>query len=284
MIVAATDLSSRSDRAVHRAALLARQFEARFALLHVVDDDQPADLADQQMRQAAMRLDGCANRLAAIASAVPEALVRRGNPFHAIVETAKERAASLVVMGTHRKRILRDIFVGTTIERVVRTGPAPVLMVNAYPGGPYRRVLLATDMSEASGQAAQAARSLGFLHVGEACILHAYRSYADAFLEWTDAGKAEIAAHGAAREARTRLADFMRREGLNDRSYEIVLDEGSPFGAISRTVASRNPDLLVIGTSGRTGLKLQLLGSVADEILRRVDCDVLVVPSGSRRR
>jgi nucleotide-binding universal stress UspA family protein len=282
MILAATDLSSRSDRAVRRAALLGRQFGARLALLHVVDDDQPADVVDRQLRQAAMLLDGYASRLAEIASAVPEVLVRRGSPFQAIVETAGEQASDLVVMGTHRKRILRDIFVGTTIERVVRTGPAPVLMVNAYPDGPYRQVVLATDMSEASGQAVRAARSLGFLDVGEVCVLHAYRSYADAFLEWTDAGKAEIAAHDAAREAHARLAAFIRREGLDDRRYEIVLDEGSAFGAISRTVARRNPDLLVIGTSGRTGLKLQLLGSVADEILRRVDCDVLVVPSGSR--
>jgi nucleotide-binding universal stress UspA family protein len=282
MILAATDLSSRSDRAVHRAALLVRQFGARLVLLHVVDDDQPTNVVDQRLRQAAMLLDGYANRLAEGVSAVPEVLVRRGNPFHAIVETARERASDLVVMGTHRKRILRDIFIGTTIERVVRTGPTPVLMVNAYPDGPYRQVVLATDMSEASGRAVQAARSLGFLDVGKACVLHAYRSYTDAFLEWTDAGKAEIAAHDAAREARARLASFTRREGLDDRSYEVVLDEGSPFGAISRTVARRNPDLLVIGTSGRTGLKLQLLGSVADEILRRVDCDVLVVPSGSR--
>jgi nucleotide-binding universal stress UspA family protein len=161
MIVAATDLSSRSDRAVHRAALLACQFEARLALLHVVDDDQPADVVDRQVRQAEMLLDGYANRLADVAGAESEVLVRLGNPFHAIVETAKERAASLVVMGTHRKRILRDIFVGTTVERVVRTGPTPVLMVNAYPGGPYRRVVLATDMSEASGQAAQAACASG---------------------------------------------------------------------------------------------------------------------------
>lgn len=40
-IVAATDFSSRSDRAVRRAGLLAREFDAQLTLLHVVDDDQP---------------------------------------------------------------------------------------------------------------------------------------------------------------------------------------------------------------------------------------------------
>jgi universal stress protein E len=36
----------------------------------------------------------------------------------------------LIVMGAHRKQFLRDVFVGTTVERVIRTGPYPVLMVN----------------------------------------------------------------------------------------------------------------------------------------------------------
>ncbi|MCI3953055.1 MAG: universal stress protein UspA, partial [Burkholderiales bacterium] len=46
MILVGTDLSSRSDRALHRAAFLARQFKARLLLLHVVDDDQPPALVD----------------------------------------------------------------------------------------------------------------------------------------------------------------------------------------------------------------------------------------------
>jgi nucleotide-binding universal stress UspA family protein len=39
-------------------------------------------------------------------------------------------------MGAHRKRILRDVFIGTTIERVMRTGRHPVLMVNRPPADP----------------------------------------------------------------------------------------------------------------------------------------------------
>ena len=42
-------------------------------------------------------------------------------------------------MGAHRKQFLRDIFVGTTIERVIRTGPYPVLMVNNEASAPTRR-------------------------------------------------------------------------------------------------------------------------------------------------
>lgn len=58
MLIAGTDLSSRSDRALHRAALMAREFKARLLLLHVVDDDQPSAMIDQNRRQATALLDG----------------------------------------------------------------------------------------------------------------------------------------------------------------------------------------------------------------------------------
>ena len=161
MILAGTDLSARSDRALHRAALLAREFKARLLILHVVDDDQPPALIDQDRRQAKALLDGQALHLAELANAPPDLLVKVGDPFDIIVRTAREQGADLIVLGAHRKRILRDIFVGTTIERVMRTGSAPVLMVNGFPDDPYRRLLLAIDMSEASARAAQAANAFG---------------------------------------------------------------------------------------------------------------------------
>ncbi|MCB8823361.1 universal stress protein [Microvirga rosea] len=58
------------------------------------------------------------------------ALVVAGDPFDGILRAAASTGADLIVMGAHRKQLLRDILVGTTIERVIRTGPHPVLMVN----------------------------------------------------------------------------------------------------------------------------------------------------------
>lgn len=280
MLLAGTDLSSRSDRALHRAALLAREFKARLVILHVVDDDQPPALIDQDSRQATALLDGQALQLAELANARPDVLVRVGDPFDVIVRTAREQEADLIVLGAHRKRILRDIFVGTTIERVMRTGSAPVLMVNSYPNDPYRRLLLAIDMSEASGRAAQAARTLGLLSPAKVSILHAFRPYAKSMLGYVGANQEVVTKHvvHTALEAAGEVTSFLRREGLNDDRYEIILEEGDPFGTIRDVVKRQNPDLLVIGTRGHTGLKRILLGSVADEVLRQVECDVLAVP------
>jgi nucleotide-binding universal stress UspA family protein len=280
MLLVGTDLSSRSDRALHRAALMAREFKARLLLLHVVDDDLPPAMIDPDRRQATALLDGQALHLAELANARPDVLVKIGDPFEVIVETAREQQADLIVMGAHRKRLLRDIFVGTTIERVMRTGNTPVLMVNAYPNGAYRRVLLAIDLSEASARAARAAKALGLMDAPDVSIVHAFRPYAKALLGRAGANQDVITKHvvHTAVEVAGELTSFLDREDLNDERYEIILEEGDPFGTIKDSVRRHNPDLLVIGTRGHTGLKRLLLGSVADEVLRQIECDVLAVP------
>jgi universal stress protein E len=279
-LLVGTDLSSRSDRALHRAALMAREFKARLLFLHVVDDDQPRAMIDQDRRQATALLDSQALNLAELANAHPDVLVKMGDPFEVIVETAREQQADLIVMGAHRKRLLRDIFVGTTIERVMRTGNAPVLMVNAYPNGSYRRVLLAVDLSDASARAGRAAKALGLMGSAAVSIMHAFRPYAKALLGRAGANQDVITKHvvHTAAEVASELTSFLDQEGLNDERYEITLEEGDPFGTIKDSVKRQNPDLLVIGTRGHTGLKRLLLGSVADEVLRQVECDVLAVP------
>jgi universal stress protein E len=51
-ILAATDFSTRSQRALRRAGLLARASRAELTLAHVVDDDQPPDLVALERREA----------------------------------------------------------------------------------------------------------------------------------------------------------------------------------------------------------------------------------------
>src|SRR3546814_8667514 len=160
-ILAATDFSVRSERALQRAALLSRQFSTQLQLLHVVDGDQPAELVALEAAEASALLERNAAALRQAAGAEPSVRVITGDTFPSIIEAADDCKAGLVAMGSHRKRIVDNVFVGTTIERVMRCGHHPVLMVNTEASGPYRRVIAAVDMSEASAKALRTARPLG---------------------------------------------------------------------------------------------------------------------------
>jgi universal stress protein E len=100
--------------------------------------------------------------------------VRSGMVFASIIETAESLHADLLVLGAHRRRLLSDVFTGTTLERMLRTGGTPVLMVNAATFVPYESVLLALDTSEASAHAARSACDLGLLAGTGVVVLHAF--------------------------------------------------------------------------------------------------------------
>jgi universal stress protein E len=118
-LMAATDLSSRSDKALHQAALIALQCKARLVILHVVNEAQPAELVDRKTSEAKAILNACAADIAKLNDLEVDVVVRHGTPYLLIAETARERAADLIVMGAHQKDVWRDLFRDTTIERVV---------------------------------------------------------------------------------------------------------------------------------------------------------------------
>jgi nucleotide-binding universal stress UspA family protein len=57
-----------------------------------------------------------------------------------------------------------------------------------------------------------------------------------------------------------------------------LVEQAAPYEAIARTCDALDADLAVVGTRGLSGVKRILLGSVTDEVLRSLECDVLAVP------
>lgn len=281
-LLCATDLSSRSDRAMRRAAVLAREAEAELVLLSVVDDDQPEVLVASERREVTLLLAEQARAMPEMQGLKPRLRVETGDAFDAIIRVAEDEAADLVVMGEHRKRLLLDMLIGTTIERVMRLGSRPVLMVNRPAERPYRRVLAAMDMSEPSAQALRAAVRLGFAGRGELTVFHAFQQPGRGNMVLADLSVEAIQGHVAATAAQTRgeIGKYLRRTDLNfgSRLPHIVLEEGAPAEALRRAVDRLSPDLVVIGTRGHGAIGRLFLGSLAEEALRTLDCDVLAVP------
>jgi universal stress protein E len=280
-ILAATDFSTRSQRALRRAGLLARDSGGELTLVHVVDDDQPPDLVALESREAERILSEQIGAMDELRGLRAHALVVAGDPFDGILRAAASTSADLIVMGAHRKQLLRDIFVGTTIERVIRTGPFPVMMVNKEVDQPYQTALAAVDMSAPSVNAIRIGSALGLPGDVRLALVHAFLPLAKGKMFY--AGLSRDTIDGYVAEERLRatkeLIAFLEANGLNDHGKSVrVVEEGGPFEVISEAAEQLNPDVLIIGTHGRTGVAKALLGSVTEQILRSLDVDILAVP------
>jgi universal stress protein E len=79
-------------------------------------------------------------------------------------------------------------------------------------------------------------------------------------------------------------ATFLVAHGLGGNGWPRRIEEGRAFEVISHAVEEMRPDLVVIGTHGRSGLLKLLLGSVTEEVLRSLNVDVLAVPPAENRK
>ncbi|HBN50491.1 universal stress protein [Thalassospira xiamenensis] len=279
-ILVATDFSERSDRAVRRATLLAKTSGASLSLVHVIDDDQPRRIlrAEQQAAEAVLaeqtrslrEIDGleCASRIVL------------GDPFEGITAAVREDDADLLVIGPHRRQVLRDVFVGTTAERTIRASDRPVLMANGIPAGPHRHILVAVDLSGCSGDAVRAVQNLGLEAKAAVSVVHIFDAPAAGLMVRASSTEDEIQDYLADEEERAsgELAAFLQDLDLKPMQRFLKHNESSIAYTICAAAREVSADLIVVGTHGRTGIVKTLLGSVAAETLRSSDRDVMAVP------
>lgn len=280
-ILATTDFSTRSQRALRRAGLLAREKTCDLTIVHVVDDDRPARLVELEKREAERQLAERIDTLAELQNIDCRALVVTGEPFDGILGAAESLAADLIVMGSHRKQFLRDIVTGTTIERVIRTSSFPVLMVNNEARSAYRRVLAAVDTVVPSVKAIKTAEALRLLENADLFLIHAFHAVAKGKLSLASVDDKQIEQYVTEERERVleELKAYFVASSLDVGAWSLRVEEGDPFAVIFDQVQELLPDLVLVGTHGRMGMAKALLGSVTLDVLRSIETDILVVTS-----
>lgn len=279
-ILAATDFSTRSNRALRQAGLLAKAGDTQLAIVHVVDDDQPPQIVEMERREAGRILAEQMKAMPELDGARCEAMVIVGDPFDGILRTAAACKADLIVMGQHRRQLLRDIVVGTTIERVIRAHSFPVLMVNNEAQQRYERILIAVDISEPSANAISVAKKSELIGEIPPTLLHAFQPLTKGMMHRAGAARVAIEESVAKEreQTRTELAVFLAAHGLDLEQWPLRIEEGTAGAVLSRTVSEMRADLLVMGTRGRSRFLKVLIGSVTEQAMRSLDVDILAVP------
>jgi nucleotide-binding universal stress UspA family protein len=144
-ILAAVDGSPASSKGLREAIRLARAEGARLYLIHVVDEYPAFAAIDGMMagapgadlvpalREGGKRVLAQAQRLAAKQGVKAQTILREGlgPAAYPIVREAKKLRADVIVMGTHGRRGVRRLVMGSDAEQAVRTASVPVLLVRA---------------------------------------------------------------------------------------------------------------------------------------------------------
>jgi nucleotide-binding universal stress UspA family protein len=291
-ILVPTDGSDHAIQAAKAAFRLGERFDATVHVLHVVDLQRAAGVFDAGgvPREFVERLESNGERavqsiatMAAAHGAVQTA-VREGAPGKTIREYVAENDVDLVAMGTHGRRGISRVFLGSVTESVVTRAPVPVLSVRATErlseGHAYDEVLLATDGSDPADAAAEWAMAVAKhfearLHVltvldsGQTFGLPNFSVPGDLLESIED--EAESGIDAVVAEATDR--------GLDARGS---VQKGSPAAEIRSYASENDVDLVAMGNTGRSGLERHLLGSTTARVLRRSEVPVLSVGGGQQ--
>jgi len=140
-VVFATDFSDCSDYALEYALSIARQYQGRLSIVHVINE--PVDLRgfyvphisfeklEEEIELGAKKMmeSFCRTHLGDFTDY--ETFIVPGIAYDEIIKKAVELDADLIVLGTHGRTGLDHVLFGSTAEKVVRKSNVPVMTIRA---------------------------------------------------------------------------------------------------------------------------------------------------------
>jgi nucleotide-binding universal stress UspA family protein len=167
-VLVATDFSEASEKPLRHALSIARRFEAKFHLAHVVSSlgytiagQQALDLASEAAGRDAQELERRLASRGLLSGLESDFTVRQGIVWQELEKLVSDQKADLLVIGTHGRRGLGKLLLGSTAEQVFRHADCLVLTVgpHSFQNSSLEKIdaphnyLFATDFGPASSHA-----------------------------------------------------------------------------------------------------------------------------------
>ena len=288
-ILAATDFSEYSKTALNICLGVYRCMKTKLYVLHTIEKipqdyrHLPSGTALADMKRK-LEVDAIEKIKAMIPEDIVEKgdiipVVRFGKPFLEIIQVAKENSVDLLVIGTHGRAGVDRVILGSVAERIVRKAPCPVMVIKGRKFTGFKRIIVPIDFSDCSRKALEYAIATAGAHKSRLTILHVYE---ESFIEpYVNAANSEEEAGEIMKEIErvneTKYDEFLKTIDLRGVEYDKLLIKGIPETEIVETATEQQADLVVMGTHGRAGLKHILIGSTAEEVVRTVHCDIIIL-------
>ena len=139
-----------------------------------------------------------------------------------------------------------------------------------------KTILHPTDFSAQADTALELARTLARDYAARVILMHVREISSAAY---GDFGGFPINAGEDRKELQAQLAELKRRH--EPEVVDYFLADGDPATEIVARAKKNSCDMIIMGTHGRTGLARLLMGSVAEQVVRKASCPVLIVKTST---
>lgn len=288
-----TDFSKCAEQALAHAVFLAEKYGAEIHVLHVITifEDQPSVVSNEiaETKEMVRKLEDIAekqlNKLLDSHSSNDIKIIteiKRGlSAAPAILEYVSDKQIDLIVMGTHGRRGLGHLLLGSAAEEVVRLAPCPVFTIRELkepkPVMHVNNILVPVDFSNYSEKALAYASEIAQSYNAQLQLLHIIEETMHPAFSVT--GKSSIfdLVPGIKDDSKKRTEKMLNKFVSDKVKSKVFIQGGRAANDIIKFAKENSTDLIVIATHGLTGLEHMLLGSVTEKVVRMSHCPVFTV-------
>ncbi len=278
-IMAATDFSAHSVSVLTHAAAIARRYQSKLYVAHVIPTELyrtvPPEVLEEALKQTrAYVKDAMASqlRLELLQRVQNEEVIQEGEVAPELLKLVRKHKIGLLVIGSRGYQGLDRLLRGSVAEKMFRQARCPVLIVpprvREQTAIPVRTVLYPTSFSENSIRAAPYAWFLARRHGGRLILLHVAP---DSTIRSQD----DLATLRAAGEER--LRQLLQANGAPSGEVLIRVEFGVVEERIVRIAVEYQADLIVLGIAAGVAAAAHLAEGVAYKIVGAAPCPVLTV-------
>jgi len=276
-ILFATDFSKNAEDALQVAIMVAKTFNSEINLTHVIPEIQDSpDILDMVKETATNRLQEIQNKINEQGIHVEEILINVGSPFDQIIQEADRLNVNLIMIGFKGMSTDDKFKLGITAERIIRRANKPVWIVKKGDVQPIKKILCPVDFSTPSSRALKNAIHLARNFKAELTIVMVVQPLSFLFPlthPYDEAEKTYM------KKQQDRFNFFLKNFNFYNVKWNKMIREGKPAQQILDIAKEISTNLLIMGTSGRTGLSRILMGSVNKKVVREMSCSVITVKS-----
>ncbi len=316
-IMCAIDFSDFTGMILSYGKFLAKNFEARLYLCHVIPETPMisshmapyliyAGTESERIQSAKERLEDLAKKEGLDC----DIAITTGHPADEINREAEENSIDMVIAATHGGSGIKRFLIGSVTSRLVKILTCPLLVLHttgdeadipAPEPAALKNILVGCDFSEDSDEAFD--RAFGFAKKFKARLhlAHVMRPESTAGLKksdyiklqsgenlgWTPSEYLELQQKVAEKEAEDRaliskrlerqLAEMVPEESRDWCTPVTILLEGQPYKELLSYAEKNSIDMIVLGIRGHGLLEQFLVGSTTDRVISRGLCPVLAV-------
>ena len=291
-ILFATDLSDFSNQASQIGISLAKEFDAKLLVCHVVDFSSMAIYGDGMFATVERQDQLEKHTLISLKEAIGdppvawEPVVAMGHAGDEITRISEEKDADLVITASRCRTGLKRLILGSVTGRLIRTLSRPLLVARSPEFGPtpekdgfirFRRILVGCDFSPDSNLAIDFAFGLAQHYQSEIHLAHVVQPpvYMDMMKSPKSGG--EDYPTDLRERIENELSLLIPQDATNWCTPRTVLLAGHPHDELTKYSIVNGIDLIVLGIRGHGMVETMFVGSTTDRVVRQAPCPVLIV-------